>query len=145
SLRVLGDRISHFPLRDGNHINILEGGAQAYPAMIAAIDQANKSIALPPHIFDNDSEGRQVVDALARAAERGVQVRVLIDAVGSKYSRPPIIRLLRNKNIQAALFMTDPLGFLRMPYANLRSHRKILVVDGCTAFTGGMNIREGFV
>ncbi|MGB6104490.1 MAG: phospholipase D-like domain-containing protein [Pusillimonas sp.] len=145
SLRVLGDRISHFPLRDGNHINILEGGDQAYPAMIAAIDQANKSIALQTYIFDNDSEGRKVVDALARAAERGVQVRVLIDAVGSKYSRPPIIRLLRKKNIQAALFMTNPLGFLRMPYANLRSHRKILVVDGCTAFTGGMNIREGFV
>lgn len=145
SLRVLGDRVSHFPLRDGNRIQILQGGDQAYPAMIAAIDQARKSVALQTYIFDNDSEGRKVVAALARAVERGVAVRVLIDAVGSKYSHPPIIRLLRKKKIPAALFMTNPMGFMRMPYANLRSHRKILVIDGCTAFTGGMNIRAGFV
>ncbi|AEC18704.1 putative phospholipase [Pusillimonas sp. T7-7] len=145
SLRVLGDRISHFPLSDGNNIQLLVGGDQTYPAMIAAIDKASKSIALQTYIFDNDSEGRKIVDALVRAVERGVQVRVLIDAVGSKYSRPPIIRLLRKKKIPAALFMTNPLGFMRMPYANLRSHRKILVIDGCIAFTGGMNIREEFV
>ncbi|NYT86415.1 cardiolipin synthase [Pusillimonas harenae] len=145
SLRVLGDRISHFPLCDGNHIQLLLGGDQAYPSMIEAIDQASKSIALQTYIFDNDSEGRKFVDALTRAVARGVQVRVLIDAVGSKYSRPPIIRLLRKKKITAALFMTNPLGFMRMPYANLRSHRKILVIDGSIAFTGGMNIREEFV
>ncbi|MGB3288208.1 MAG: cardiolipin synthase [Burkholderiaceae bacterium] len=145
SLRVLGDRVSHFPLRDGNHIQMLVGGDQTYPAMIAAIDQATRSIALQTYIFDNDSEGRKIVQALARAHERGVQVRVLIDAVGSKYSRPPIIRLLRKLGIPSALFMTNPLGIMRMPYANLRSHRKILVIDGRCAFTGGMNIREGFV
>lgn len=144
SLRVLGDRISRFPLRDGNHIRMLLGGDETYPAMIEAIDKATRSIALQSYIFDNDSEGRKIVDALSRAHERGVQVRVLIDAVGSKYSRPPVIRLLRKRGIPCALFMTNPLG-LRMPYANLRSHRKILVIDGCTAFTGGMNIREGFV
>lgn len=145
SLRVLGDRISHFPLRDGNHIQILLGGDQTYPAMIAAIDQAQKSVALQTYIFDNDTEGRKIVDALVRAHNRGVRVRVLIDAIGAKYSRTPIIRLLRKHGVPSALFMTNPLGVLRMPYANLRSHRKILVVDGRLAFTGGMNIREGFV
>ncbi|NYT59293.1 cardiolipin synthase [Alcaligenaceae bacterium] len=145
SLRVLGDRISHFPLCDGNHIQMLLGGDQTYPAMISAIEQAQKSIALQSYIFDNDSVGRQMADALARARERGVEVRVLIDAVGSKYSRPPITRLLRKKGIPVALFMTNPLGFMRMPYANLRSHRKVLVIDGCMAFTGGMNIREEFL
>ncbi|MBP6020122.1 MAG: PLDc N-terminal domain-containing protein [Burkholderiaceae bacterium] len=145
SLRVLGDRISHFPLRDGNHIQILSGGDQTYPAMIAAIDSAQKSVALQTYIFDNDVEGRKIVDALVRAHERGVRVRVLIDAIGAKYSRTPIIRLLRKHGVPSALFMTNPLGVLRMPYANLRSHRKILVVDGTVAFTGGMNIRAGFV
>lgn len=145
SLKVLGDRVSRFPLRDGNHIQTLAGGDETYPAMIAAIDEAKKSIALQTYIFDDDSEGRKVVDALARAKDRGVEIRVLIDAIGSKYSRPPIIRLLRKKRIPCALFMTNPLGFLRMPYANLRSHRKILVVDGRIGFTGGMNIRAGFV
>ncbi|NYT65910.1 PLDc N-terminal domain-containing protein [Alcaligenaceae bacterium] len=145
SLRVLGDRISHFPLRNGNHIQILSGGDQTYPAMIAAIDRAHKSVALQTYIFDNDVEGRNIVDALVRAHNRGVRVRVLIDAIGAKYSRTPIIRLLRKHGVPSALFMTNPLGVWRMPYANLRSHRKILVVDGRVAFTGGMNIRAGFV
>ncbi|HUG57037.1 MAG TPA: cardiolipin synthase [Candidimonas sp.] len=145
SLKVLGDRISRFPLRDGNHIQTLAGGDQAYPAMIAAIEGATKSIALQTYIFDDDIEGRKIVAALAQAKDRGVEIRVLIDAIGSKYSRPPIIRLLRKQGIPCALFMTNPLGFLRMPYANLRSHRKILVVDGRIGFTGGMNIRAGFV
>ncbi len=144
SLRVLGDRISHFPLRDGNHIRMLRGGDEAYPAMMAAINEAKSAIALQTYIFDDDTEGRKIVDALARAHDRGVQIRVLIDAIGSKYSRPPIIRLLRKKGIPSALFMTNPLG-MRMPYANLRSHRKILVIDGRIGFTGGMNIRAGFV
>lgn len=144
SLRVLGDRISRFPLRDGNHIQILQGGDEAYPSMLEAIDQARTTVALQTYIFDKDSAGVKFVDALARAVERGVEVRVLIDAIGSKYSRPPIIRLLRRRGVPAALFMTNPLG-MRMPYANLRSHRKILVVDGHIGFTGGMNVREGFL
>ncbi len=145
SLKVLGDRVSHFSLLAGNHIQTLKGGDQAYPAMLAAIDGAQKSIALQTYIFDDDSEGRKIVEALVRARERGVEIRILIDAIGSKYSRPPIIRLLRKRRIPCALFMTNPMGFLRMPYANLRSHRKILVVDGRIGFTGGMNIRAGFV
>ncbi|HEY9281379.1 MAG TPA: cardiolipin synthase [Eoetvoesiella sp.] len=144
SLRVLGDHISRFPLHERNHIQILIGGDQAYPAMIAAINEAKKTIGLQTYIFDNDEEGRKIVSALAQARARGVEIRVLIDAIGSKYSRPPIIRLLRKKGIRTALFMTNPLG-MRMPYANLRSHRKILVVDGRIGFTGGMNIRAGFV
>lgn len=145
SLRVLGDRISGFPLLNGNHITMLQGGDETYPAMIQAIDQATQTIALQSYIFDHDSEGLRIVEALERAVKRGVQVRVLIDAVGSKYSRPPITRALRKRGIRVALFMTNPLGVMRMPYANLRSHRKILVIDGRVGFTGGMNIREGFV
>src|SRR5690606_8631427 len=52
SLRVLGDRVSHFPLRDGNHIQMLKGGDEAYPAMMTAIDQAKRAIALQTYIFD---------------------------------------------------------------------------------------------
>lgn len=144
SLQTLGDQVSSFPLCDGNYIELLCGGDEAYPAMLEAIDSAKVSIALQTYIFDNDAEGRKIVDALARAVERGVEVRVLIDAIGSRYSRPPIVRRLRRQGVRTALFMTNPLG-LRMPYANLRSHRKILIVDGCIGFTGGMNIREGFV
>lgn len=144
SLRSLGDQVSHFALHQGNQIEILQGGDEAYPAMIAAIDSAKKAIALQSYIFDNDPEGLKIAEALGRAHNRGVQIRVLIDAVGAKYSRPPITRNLRKRGIKTALFMTNPLG-LRMPYANLRSHRKILVVDGKVGFTGGMNIRDEFI
>lgn len=144
SLRTLGDRITGFPLRGNNHVKILLGGDQAYPAMIAAIHGARKTIALQTYIFDDDQVGREFAQALADAQKRGVEIRVLIDAIGSKYSRPPIIGLLHKNGITAALFMTNPLG-MKMPYANLRSHRKILIVDGRHGFTGGMNIREGFV
>lgn len=144
SLRILGDRISRFPLHDGNHIQILAGGDEAYPAMIAAIDAARETIGLQTYIFDDDPEGRKFVEALARAQSRGVEIRVLIDSIGSKYSRPPVIHRLHRHGIRTALFMTNPLG-MKMPYANLRSHRKILIIDGRIGFTGGMNIRAGFV
>jgi cardiolipin synthase len=144
SLKTLGDTIGHFPLLIGNRATLLQSGDETYPAMLKAIEQARHSIVLQSYIFDHDSEGIKLAEALERAQNRGVQIRVLIDAVGSKYSRPPMIRTLRKKKIPCALFMTNPLG-MRMPYANLRSHRKILVVDGEIGFTGGMNIRAGFV
>jgi len=144
SLHTLSNRLSRFALRGGNHVRILQSGDQAYPAMIAAIDAAERTIALETYIFDNDSQGRLFVEALARARQRGVEIRVLIDAIGVRYSRPAITWSLRRNGIRYALFMTNPLG-MRMPYANLRSHRKILVVDGRIGFTGGMNIREIFV
>lgn len=144
SLHTLSDRLSRFPLLAGNHVRILRSGDETYPAMIDAINAAENTIALETYIFDNDSQGKLFVAALARARERGVEIRVLIDAVGARYSQPAITWSLRRNGIPYALFMTNPMG-IRMPYANLRSHRKILVVDGRQGFTGGMNIRENFV
>src|SRR5690606_1203314 len=140
SLRTLSNRSSRFALRDGNHVQMLRSGDEAYPAMIAAIDAAQRTIALEHHIFDNDAQGKLFLATLAQSHRRGDENRVLIDAIGVRYSRPPNITwALRRNNIPYALFMTNPLG-MRMPYANLRSHRKILVVDGRVGFTGGMNI-----
>lgn len=144
ALHKLSDGLSRFPLLDGNFVRILRSGDEAYPAMIAAIDDAKHCIALETYIFDNDTQGRLFVEALARARERGVEIRVLIDAVGVRYSQPAITWALRRNHIPYALFMTNPMG-IRTAYANLRSHRKILVVDGRIGFTGGMNIRESFV
>lgn len=144
SLKQLGDRVSIFRLEPGNHIYPLNGGDETYPAMLAAIRGAQQSVALSTYIFDNDGAGREIVEALAQAHARGVEVRVLIDAIGAKYSRPAITRPLTVGKVPTALFMSNVLG-LRLPYANLRSHRKILVVDGTIGFTGGMNIRAGFV
>src|SRR5690606_37437646 len=125
SLRVLCDQISRFPLQGGNHVVLLDGGDQAYPAMLQAIDEARHCIALQSYIFDHDRIGLRFADALRQAQERGVEIRVLIDAVGARYSHPPILRLLERNGIRVDRFMTNPLG-LRSAYANLRSHRKIL-------------------
>ncbi|MCZ8544510.1 phosphatidylserine/phosphatidylglycerophosphate/cardiolipin synthase family protein [Mesorhizobium qingshengii] len=143
-LRTLGDRVARRALKPGNAITVLETGDEAYAAMRAAIDGAERSILLETYIFDNDAVGLLFVDALAGAVRRGVTVRVLIDAVGARYSVPSILAHLRDSNITADVFNGNIVMGLRLPYANLRTHRKILVVDGTVAFTGGMNIRKGF-
>jgi len=140
------DRVSAQPLTPGNRIQPLVNGDEAFPAMLAAIESAQKSIALATYIFDNDPSGKQFVDALGRAVARGVAVRVLIDAAGVRYSWPPISYKLRHARVRFAKFLPTSLFTpWRVATINLRDHRKILVVDGRTAFTGGMNIRQGNV
>ncbi|MDF2999006.1 MAG: cardiolipin synthase [Xanthobacteraceae bacterium] len=143
SMKNLGDQVAAFPLTAGNAVSLLDGGDVAYPEMLAAIGAAERHIALSSYIFDNDPVGVQFAEALIAAQARGVAVRVLIDAVGARYSRPSIVARLREADVTTALFMGNLVG-LRLPYANLRSHRKMLVVDGALAFTGGMNIRAQF-
>jgi cardiolipin synthase len=144
SLRRLGDHVASYPLTDGNLVRLLDSGDDAYPAMLQAIAGAQRSVALQSYIFDDDAVGRDFADALAAARRRGVAVRVLIDAVGARYSRPPITSRLAAGDVTTATFMGNLIGF-RLPYANLRSHRKVLVVDGAIGFTGGMNIRAEFM
>ncbi len=142
SLADLVNRVTGQPLTAGNLVTPLENGEQAYPTMLEAIDGAETSIALSTYIFDNDYAGRLFMDALERAVGRGVQVRVLIDTVGARYSRPSIVKALTDRGIRVARFGRTVLPW-RMPYLNLRNHRKLLVIDGRIGFTGGMNIREG--
>lgn len=143
SMKKLGDQVVAFPLTSGNAVRLLDGGDDAYPGMLAAIRAAERHVALSSYIFDNDPVGIQFADALIEAKGRGVAVRVLIDAVGARYSRPSIVERLREGGVTTALFMGNLVG-PRLPYANLRSHRKMLIVDGTVAFTGGMNIRAQF-
>jgi cardiolipin synthase len=110
--------------------------------MLAAIESAKHSIGMTSYIFDNDPTGKLFIDALCRAVDRGVAVRVLIDGIGSRYSFPTSVALLRKKGVTVSRFMPTTVPFY-LPYANLRNHRKILVVDGQYGFTGGLNIRHG--
>lgn len=144
AMKVLGDRVTRHALTTGNSIEPIATGDAAYAAMLEAIEQAKRSIILETYIFDNDRIGARFVSALQRAKQRGVEVRVLIDAVGARYSVPSILPTLRERGIVANVFNGNVIMGLRLPYANLRTHRKILVVDGRVAFSGGMNIREGF-
>lgn len=126
---------------EGNRIAILEGGDAAYAAMLAAIDAAESTVQLESFIFNGDRAGQLFCDALRRAASRGVETRVLIDAIGARYSYPSVVGQLRAGGTTVALFLPTTMPW-RWPYANMRNHRKLLVLDGARAFVGGMNIRE---
>ncbi|MDN5938670.1 MAG: cardiolipin synthase [Salinisphaera sp.] len=135
------DALAGAPLVAGNRVTVLENGDQAYPAMLAAIERARRFVYLATYIFETDGLGRQFMEALERAAARGVDVRVLLDGVGEYYAWPrrrPARRLRRN-GVRVGRFLAPRLlpPSLRI---NLRNHRKVLVADGELAFTGGMNI-----
>lgn len=141
-LELLCTRLTGRALLAGNRIAALEDGDAAYPAMLAAIEGAQRSITLASYIFDNDAAGQAFLLALRGACERGIEVRVLIDGLGLRYSRPNMLRALRRAGVTAEAF-SPTRNPLRSRYANLRNHRKIMVVDGSIGFTGGMNIRAG--
>ena len=134
-------RLTKRPLLPGNTLEVYEDGDQAYPPMLEAIAGAKHSVGLSSYIFRNDEWGGRFIDALAGAHRRGVAVRVLIDGVGGGWLRSPAYRHLHRLGVPAARFLHSPLPW-RMPFLNLRSHKKILVVDGTIGFTGGMNIAD---
>ncbi|MBL6751406.1 MAG: PLDc N-terminal domain-containing protein [Nevskia sp.] len=136
----LGGAMTGRRLTGGNRIGELHGGEQAYPAMLEAIGAARQRVWLATYIYTSGRIGTAFAEALAQAQARGVEVRVLLDGVADLYSRPRASRLLRGRGVPAALFL--PLRwFPPMLHANLRNHRKLLVVDD-VAFTGGMNIAD---
>ncbi len=140
-LATAGQELSGRPLYPGNTVTALSDGDEAYPEMLDAIAKARRSVALLSYIFDSDRAGEAFLNALVEAKSRGIEVRVLVDDVGSKYSRPNMVRRLRKAGVNAVSFL--PTRLPRLPkYTNLRNHRKILVIDGKTGFTGGTNIRE---
>jgi cardiolipin synthase len=136
--RLVGE-VSRRPLLPGNAIDVLVDGAEAYPAMLEAIDGARGSIALSSYIFHGNGIGERFVEALVRAARRDVAVRVLIDDVSDRFSWSSAAKHLRRAGVPVGIF-NPPLIPARLHAVHLRNHRKILVVDGLTGFTGGMNI-----
>jgi cardiolipin synthase len=130
------------PLLPGNTVEPLINGDEAYPAMLEAIRNAKASIAFETYIFDRDESGLAFARAFGEARRRGVSVKVLIDAAGTRYSWPSILPELAKEEVETARFLPT-FALWRLMSMNLRTHRKILVVDGQIGFTGGMNIRAG--
>lgn len=141
SMADLAGRITGAPLTGGNAVEPLVNGDAAYPAMLDAIAGARRTVALATYIFDRGAVADRFVAALADAVKRGVEVRVLIDGVGARYSRPPIVGTLRRHGITVHEFLRSAFPFSH-PYFNLRNHRKLMIVDGAVGFCGGLNIRD---
>ena len=134
-----GARLTGDSLTQGNALDVLDGGDAAYPQMLAAITGARASIALTSYIFRDDAAGKAFCAALIAARARGVVVRVLLDSMGVGYFFPRTLYRLRAGGVATARFLHTWLPW-RMPFLNMRNHRKLLVVDGAIAFLGGMNI-----
>ena len=132
-------RLTGLPCEDGNRIEMLHSGDQAYPRMLAAIEGAQHSVGLVSYIFRDDKAGQAFHKALIAARQRGVDVRVLIDGVGGGYFWSGTYQVLAKAGVPVARFLHSYLPW-QMPFVNLRNHRKVLVIDGRLAFTGGLNI-----
>ncbi len=122
-------------------VEVFSDGDEAYPKMLDAIAAARRSIGMSSYIFRDDEWGGRFIAALADAHRRGVAVRVLVDGIGGGWVMSRAYHALRRQGVPAARFLHSPLPW-RMPFLNLRSHKKILVVDGTVGFTGGMNISD---
>lgn len=129
-------------LRDGHQIRLIEGGQNYFEALVTALDQARSHVLLETYIFDIHGAALRVAEALERAALRGVRVWLVVDGVGT-HQLPEI---WRTRFVQAGVDwrVYAPLGTLGLliPSRWRRLHRKLCVVDGHTAFCGGINILD---
>ena len=136
------EAVAGSPLSIGNKAVLLEDGAQAYPAMLAAIHSARHSINMATYTFDDSKTGQMFADALIERRKAGVAVRIMFDGYGSIKTSPEFFKDLEAKGIEVERFNpVNPAELLRKgPGIVERDHRKLLVVDGRVAFVGGINI-----
>lgn len=138
---ALEQAIGASPLFLGNKVTLLEDGAATYPAMFAAMRNARDHINLETYIIEDDETGRQFADLLLEQQARGVQVNVIYDSVGGFGTPKAFFERLQQGGIEVLEFNpVNPLESNAPWLLNNRDHRKLLVVDGRTAFLGGINI-----
>ena len=138
---ALEQSINGSPLTLGNKVTLLKDGAATYPAMFAAIRNAQDHINLETFIFEDDEIGQQFSDLLLERQAAGVQVNIIYDAVGSLKTPKPFFDRLEEGGITVLQFNPiNPLAGKAPWRLNNRDHRKLLIVDGQTVFLGGINI-----
>lgn len=132
-----------FPWRDGNAVELYADGDAFFPAMLEAIGRAQRFVFLEMYLFESGRVATRFIQVLSAARARGVDVRLLLDAFGSLGLARADRRRLRDAGVSVCFY--NPLR-LRPPFRNLaRDHRKLLVVDGDEAWTGGAGITDEFL
>jgi len=140
----LASQLDAYPITSGNELTFYYNGASAFEAMYAAVRSARHHIHAEFYIFDYDSVGREFLALLTQKAKEGVEVRLLYDAMGTRGLARRRLKEFVAAGGKHAAFL--PVNLWRRRFqVNLRNHRKILVVDGKVAFTGGMNIGDDYL
>ena len=124
----------------GNSYVVLTNGDQTFTAMLDAIERATRRISFETYIYEDGEVGRRFTAALTAAARRGVQVRLTFDSIGARSVAAETLEHLRKSGCLIAQF--NPTAWWEVEEVNYRTHRKILVVDGETGFTGGIGVAD---
>ncbi len=124
----------------GNRLTALENGEQIFPAMLAAIAAAQRSITFETYIYWSGEVGSQFADALIERASAGVRVHVMLDWLGSERIDHQLLQRMRAAGIEVERY--HPLRWYSIGRINNRTHRKVLVIDGTVGFTGGVGIAD---
>jgi cardiolipin synthase len=124
----------------GNELTLLQNGVEIFPALFEAMVAARESIHFSTFIYEFGSVPDRFADALSAAARRGIEVRVVLDSRGSKTIQPQLIAKMRAAGCKVRWFR--PIQWFNWAKYNHRSHRKLLIIDGTLAFTGGVGIAD---
>ncbi|MBX3619204.1 MAG: cardiolipin synthase ClsB [Rhizobacter sp.] len=137
-------RVTTPPLYSGgNRATLLRGGDELFPAMVRAIDAARHEVWLATYIYDNTGSVAEVTRALADAARRGVQVKVVVDGFGTRANLPELRTLLEGAGVLLTVFRPLHRWWSWLQPSQLRRlHQKMCVVDGNVAFVGGINLLD---
>jgi len=139
-------RLTEAPLYRGNAVELLLDGPQTHDAMLAAIASAEHHVHLESYIFVGDEVGTEFADALSTKARMGVTVRVIYDSIGSRTAGGDFWVGLQEAGVTVREFNPpDPIQDQNPFDIDTRDHRKLLIVDGRVAFTGGINIDRNYV
>jgi cardiolipin synthase A/B len=141
-LATLGAVACGLPVSSATRVDLLVGGAATFDAIFEAVRAARDHVHLEYYIYEPDRIGTALRELLIERAQAGVQVRLLLDALGAKNIGRHFLAPMRAAGIEVALFHDTRIGRRLRPVTNYRSHRKIVVCDGSVGFTGGVNITD---
>ena len=125
------------PLVDGNHVESFHNGAEIFPAMLEAIESAERTICFENFVWAHGEVASRFSNALARKARAGVRVHMLQDALGCDDVRGPDMTLMKRAGVEVEIYR-----FTHLTKMNQRTHRKLLIVDGKVGLTGGVGISD---
>ena len=138
-LREMGTLLGP-PILQGNTVQALQNGDEIFPSMLEAIRGAKRTITFETYIYWSGDIGKEFADALVERAGSGVRVHVLLDWAGSLKMEDKLLDQMEDGGVEIERF--HPLHWYHLARVNNRTHRKLLVVDGVIAFTGGVGVAD---